>query len=136
MFRPELLIRFLAKIADSNPERARRLSPLRHVLPPRPGGVLELLDTLPDADVVVVAHAGLDGFGSFRELARSVPVHDAIRVTAWRIPVADIPIDANDRITWLDEQWLQALNGLLIETVKCGVSTQWFSVACPQPHEV
>ncbi len=107
LFRPELLVRFLTKIADTSPERAERLSPLRHVLPPRPGGVLELLDTLPNADVVVVAHAGLDRFGSFGELARSVPLHDAIKVTAWRIPAADIPIDANDRITWLDEQWLR-----------------------------
>lgn len=107
LFRPELLIRFLTKIARTKPERAQRLSALRHVLPPLPGGVLELLDARPDADVVVIAHAGLDGFSSFGELARAVPVHDAIQVTAWRIPVAAIPIDANDRITWLDEQWLR-----------------------------
>ena len=56
------------------------------MLPPRPGGVLALLDVLPTADVVVVAHTGLDEFGSFRELARSVPLTEPIRCIAWRIP--------------------------------------------------
>jgi 1-acyl-sn-glycerol-3-phosphate acyltransferase len=107
LFRPELLTRFLSKLTDTNPDRAQRLSGLRHVLPPRPGGGLALLDAIPHADVVVIAHAGLDRFGTFTELSRAVPLHDAIQVTAWRIPATDIPPEASDRVAWLDEQWIR-----------------------------
>jgi len=106
LFRPELLTRFLAKLIDTDPDRAQRVSGLRHVLPPRPGGVLALLDSIPHADVVVIAHAGLDQFGSFKELARAVPLKDAIQVTAWRIASDTIPTDTPDRVAWLDQQWV------------------------------
>ena len=107
LFRPGLRDRFLAKIASIDPERAVRLESLRHVLPPRPGGVLALLDAMPLVDVVVIAHAGLDQFGTFGSLARSAPLPQPITVTAWRIRCADIPSDLNERIIWLDKQWLR-----------------------------
>jgi 1-acyl-sn-glycerol-3-phosphate acyltransferase len=106
LFREEVLHRALARLADTNPERFARLSEIRHVLPPRPGGVLALLDALPGVDVVVVAHTGLDRFASFRELARAVPLVEPIRCIAWRIPSADIPNGPEARIRWLDERWL------------------------------
>ena len=105
LFRPELLSRFLAKFADTNPDRAHRLASLRHVLPPRPAGVVALLDTIPEADVVVIAHAGLDRFATFTALGRASPLIEPIRVTAWRVPADDIPGADADRIAWLDEQW-------------------------------
>ncbi len=107
LFRPEPLTRFLTKLEATNPERGRRLSGLRHVLPPRPGGVLALLDAIPHADVVTIAHAGLDQYSSFSDLARAAPLAEAISVTAWRTPATDIPTDSNGRIAWLDEQWLR-----------------------------
>ncbi|MEO8266090.1 MAG: 1-acyl-sn-glycerol-3-phosphate acyltransferase [Ilumatobacteraceae bacterium] len=107
LFRPELLTRFLTKLEATNPDRGRRLVGLRHVLPPRPGGVLTLLDAIPQADVVTIAHAGLDQYGSFSDLARAAPLDDPINVTAWRTPAKDIPTDPSDRIAWLDEQWLR-----------------------------
>lgn len=107
LFRPELLTRFLAKLTETNPVRAQRLAPLHYTLPPRPGGVLSLLTAMPNTDVVVIAHAGLDRFGTFADLARSVPLTDAIRLTAWRIAASDIPDNDGDRIAWLDEQWLR-----------------------------
>ena len=106
LFRPEVLCRALVRLEGTNPQRFARLSEIRHVLPPRPGGVLALLDALPGVDVVVLAHTGLDQFASFRELARSVPLVGPIRCTAWRIPFADVPADPEPRIQWLDEQWL------------------------------
>jgi 1-acyl-sn-glycerol-3-phosphate acyltransferase len=105
LFRPDRLQRAAQRLAADNPERATRLSSLTHVLPPRPGGVLALLDTV-QADVVVIAHSGFDHYPSFRALARAVPLSQPILVTAWRIPVNHIPADDTDRITWLDEQWL------------------------------
>ena len=104
LFRPDRLERSLARLASEHPERAARLASLRHVLPPRPGGVLTLLDTVP-ADVVVMAHRGLDRFGSFADLARAVPLSHPITVTAWRVGRDEIPDDDAGRIAWLDEQW-------------------------------
>lgn len=105
LFRPDRLERAVSRLALDNPGRFARLASLRHVLPPRPGGVLALLDTIP-ADVVVIAHDGLDRYASFTELAKAVPLRDPIRVTAWRVPAAQIPVGDADRIAWLDEQWV------------------------------
>ncbi len=107
LFRPDRLERAKTRLALENPERAARLDSLSHVLPPRPGGVLALLDTIP-ADVVVIAHTGLDQYASFTELAKAVPLRNPIHVTAWRVPADQIPADDGERIAWLDEQWLLA----------------------------
>ncbi len=103
--RPDRLERVTARLAAENPERAARLASLGHVLPPRPGGVLALVDSVP-ADVVVISHRRLDQFGSLTDLAKAVPLRDPIRITAWRIPVDQIPTGDAERIAWLDEQWL------------------------------
>ncbi len=106
LFRADLRDRFLTKIALTDPDRAHRLAPLRHVLPPRPGGVLALIDALPSADVVTIAHAGLDRFSNFTDLARNAPLPLPLAVTAQRVSAADIPHGLNERTVWLDEQWL------------------------------
>jgi 1-acyl-sn-glycerol-3-phosphate acyltransferase len=107
LFRPDRLERALARLTTDNPDRGGRLAGLRHVLPPRPGGMLALLDSMPDTDVVVIAHAGLDQFATFAGLAGAVPLRDPIRVLAWRVPAADIPSDDLGRTAWLDQQWLR-----------------------------
>jgi 1-acyl-sn-glycerol-3-phosphate acyltransferase len=108
LFRPDRLTRSLARLVEQNPARGERLARLRHLLPPRPGGTLALLDTLPAADVVVVTHTGLDRFRSFKELAAAVPLREPIRIAAWRVPRAEVSDDDLARIGWLDEQWLRA----------------------------
>ena len=105
LFSPDSLERAKTRLAHENPERAARLDSLSHVLPPRPGGVLALIDTVP-ADIVVIAHTGLDHYASFAELAKAVPLRNPVRVNAWRIPTDQIPKDDLDRIAWLDEQWV------------------------------
>ena len=105
LFRPDRLQRAVARLAHENPDRADRLRSLSYVLPPRPGGVLALLDTIP-ADIVVISHTGLDRYASFTELAKAVPLRKPIRVTAWRILANQIPVGDTDRIVWLDEQWV------------------------------
>lgn len=105
LFRPDRLERAMARLTLENPDRAARLASLEHVLPPRPGGVLALLDSIP-ADIVVIAHTGLDHYASFTDLAKGVPLRDPVRVTAWRVPRDRIPDGDAERIGWLDEQWL------------------------------
>ena len=106
LYREDVRRRALARLGATDPDRAARLEGLRHVLPPRPGGVLALLDALPAADVVVLVHTGLDGYASFRDLVGAVPLPEPIRCTAWRIPSAAVPAAPEQRIEWLDEQWL------------------------------
>jgi SAM-dependent methyltransferase len=73
LFRPDVLARALARLSERDPDRARRLAGLRHLLPPRPGGLNALLDAAPDADVVVVNHAGLDHHPTLASVARDAP---------------------------------------------------------------
>lgn len=107
LFRPDALDRALARLQDSDPVRADRLRSLRHVLPPRPGGVLSLLEGAPDADVVIVAHAGFETIPTIAELSRRAPLGQAIRVAVWRAPRASIPDDPDGCTKWLDDQWLR-----------------------------
>ena len=107
LFRPDALERALARLEGSDPVRAERLRDLRHVLPPRPGGVLSLLDGAPDADVVLIAHAGFEAIPSIAELSRRAPLDQAISVAVWRVPRAQIPDDADGRVKWLDDEWLR-----------------------------
>ena len=106
LFRPDVLDRSIGRLATTDPERAGRLGGLTHLLPPRPGGMLTLLDALPDADVVVLDHRGLDRYRRLADIARSAPITDPITVTARRIPRSQIPSDHAARTRWLDDIWL------------------------------
>jgi 1-acyl-sn-glycerol-3-phosphate acyltransferase len=77
---------------------------LRRVLPPRPAGTLALLEDS-DADVVVLAHSGLEGFATVKEIWRGDIVGSRIAVKLWRVPVSQIPQDRGERVTWLFELW-------------------------------
>lgn len=100
------LLRSMEKLHDRDPERAERLAGLRSALPPRPGGLFALLDSVPEADIVIVDHRGLDEFPTLALLADAVPVDRTIRVTAHRIDRSTIPENRRRRILWLDELWL------------------------------
>ena len=123
LFRPDRLERAKARLTLENPERAARLASLSHVLPARPSGVLALVNSIA-ADVVVIAHTGLDHFGSFAELAKAVPLRQPINITAWRIPADQIPAGEDERIAWLDEQWV-LVNERVANRVRNADSHQW-----------
>lgn len=98
--------RILARMGERDPERARRLQPLRHLLPPKVSGVRALLDAAPQARVVVMTHTGFEGFDTFgniiRELTRGVRAHFVIE----HVPRRVIPTD-DSVVAWLDATWLQ-----------------------------
>lgn len=106
LFRPSVRDRSLSRLVASDPVRGTRLSSLQHLLPPRPGGLLALLDALPGADVIVVRHQGLDRYARVADLWRSVPVKHPVSVNAERIPRSEIPDDEAGRTRWLDDLWL------------------------------
>jgi 1-acyl-sn-glycerol-3-phosphate acyltransferase len=85
-------------------DRARELN---HLLPIKPGGVLALLDAAPACDVVVVGHAGLEGFARPADIWRGGLVGRTIKVKFWRRPASDVPRDPDARLQWLHEWWKQ-----------------------------
>jgi 1-acyl-sn-glycerol-3-phosphate acyltransferase len=105
-FTPAKRARVLARFRERGDARAlERGEQLRHVLPPRRGGSLALLQAAPDADVVVCAHTGLDAVTHFRDLWRGAAKGRVLRACFWRIPRADIPADDDARADWLHAQW-------------------------------
>ncbi len=91
--------------AEGDAEAAARAKSLRRVLPPRVGGAFALLDSAPDADVVIAAHSGFEGAATFPALWRGEIVGRTIRVRFWRVPRSQIPEDPRSRSHWLHEQW-------------------------------
>lgn len=115
---PAKRARALVRIAERDPERAKRLGELTRLLPPRPGGSRALVEGAPGADVVLAWHTGFDGLDSFggiiAKLSRPLP---PVRFVVRRVLRDDVPSgDAFER--WLDDEWLRmdaevdaALNG-------------------------
>lgn len=99
--------RALEKLQDGDPEIFERAQRLRHVLPPRLGGPLALLDAAASADVVVLAHHGLEGFAHLRDIWVGGMVNATIRVKLWRIPRSELPAEPADQVDWLYDLWTQ-----------------------------
>lgn len=104
---PERRARAIAQIAERDPARARRMDRLGHVLPPKVGGLLAVLDGAPRADLVVMAHAGLDGLRLISDIWGGALVGRRIRVRFARTAREDIPEDRDGRIAWLDATWVE-----------------------------
>jgi 1-acyl-sn-glycerol-3-phosphate acyltransferase len=86
-------------------DMARRSEEMRHVLPPRPGGVAAALTAAPNADVVWVAHAGLDHLHTVADVWRELPLDDTVQMRWWQVPAADVPSGEAARVEWLYHWW-------------------------------
>ena len=84
---------------------ATRAEAMQHVLAPRPGGFLAALDAAPEADVVLVAHTGLDHLLTVADLWRELPMDKQLIMRWWRVPREEIPSDRTERIDWLFAWW-------------------------------
>jgi 1-acyl-sn-glycerol-3-phosphate acyltransferase len=82
-----------------------RAEKLRHVLPPRLGGTMALLDAETGADVVFCVHFGFDGIRRFQEFLGGGLIDRTIEVEFWRVPASSIPEDRDARIGWLYDHW-------------------------------
>ena len=96
----------------------RRAEAMRHVLPPRPAGVTAALQAAPHADVVFVAHTGLEHLSTVRDLWRGLPMDKTLYLRWWFIPAADIPHDETQLTDWL-YHWWETIDGW-IETTQAG----------------
>ncbi len=84
---------------------ADRAAALRNVLPPRPAGSLAAIAACPDADVVFVAHTGLDQIATIADLWTAIPDHKVVEL-AWRVlPPRDIPESDEERLELLYQAW-------------------------------
>ena len=97
----------VSSLERRNPGRADAARSINHLLPPRPGGTLALLDGAPNADVVVFGHIGFEPFGTIPEILRNIGGSHPVRVKAWRFPRSEVPDDRDDRIDWLFERWIE-----------------------------
>jgi 1-acyl-sn-glycerol-3-phosphate acyltransferase len=86
-------------------DMADRAEQLTNVLAPQPGGSLAALDANPDADVLLVAHTGLDHFTGLGDIWRELPMDKKLLMGWWRVPRAEIPEGREERIVWLFDWW-------------------------------
>lgn len=105
-FTPKRRTRAIERLRRSgHEEAATRATLLRHVLPPRPSGVLAALDGAPQADVVFIAHTGLDHMITVRDIWREIPERKRLHTRLTFVRRADIPESKDERIEWLNDHW-------------------------------
>ena len=86
-------------------EDAERAREMRHVLVPRLGGTSAAVSAAPTADVIFVAHTGLEDLSSIVDLYRGVPMDASIRVKLWRVPAAEVPPRQEAASAWIHGWW-------------------------------
>ena len=97
------------RLDDAVPSRAYMRFVLdgarEHVLPPRLGGALALLEGAPDADIVFCAHTGLEGAASLTDIRNGELVGRVVKIAYWRVPRSEVPRATQERTRWLLEKW-------------------------------
>lgn len=91
--------------AGGHTELARRAERLENTLPPRLGGTLALLEANPGLDVVFAVHTGFEGTTSFWQIWHGALRDTDVHVEFWRVPASEIPVDREERVEWLFENW-------------------------------
>jgi 1-acyl-sn-glycerol-3-phosphate acyltransferase len=86
-------------------EAAERAQALRHLLAPRPGGVLAALDAAAGAGVVFVAHTGLERMSTIADVWRQLPMDKQITMRFWSVSPEDVPAGQAERLEWLYHWW-------------------------------
>ena len=86
---------------------AERARDMPNLLPPRPGGAIAAIAACPDADVIFVAHAGLDNIVTVGDVWGKFPIDQVIRARWWRVPPDQVPraADHEAQVQWLYDWW-------------------------------
>jgi 1-acyl-sn-glycerol-3-phosphate acyltransferase len=90
---------------DRRHEEARRARAMANLLPPRSGGAFAAIDSAPTADVIFVAHTGLDDLITVRDIWRALPMEQMIKAKWWRVPASEVPRQRDEVVRWLYEWW-------------------------------
>jgi 1-acyl-sn-glycerol-3-phosphate acyltransferase len=102
---PAKLARAKEIIAERQPEIAPLAERLRHLLPPRLGGTLLLLENAREADVVIFGHVGLDGFEYVSDIWSGGLIGTTVHLKFWRFPATEVPSEREELIAWLYARW-------------------------------
>jgi 1-acyl-sn-glycerol-3-phosphate acyltransferase len=86
---------------------AERAAAMPNLLPPRAGGAFAAIGACPSADVIFVAHTGLDKLISVRDVWQSLRTDVTVRARWWRVPAAELPrgADHETQVNWLFDWW-------------------------------
>ena len=107
-FTPRRRLRAIASLRRRGLARASaRAHHLRNLLPPQPAGVFAAVDAAPHADLVFVAHTGLDHMQSVGQVWRGLPLTLPVEVTWWTIPAERVPMEEDARLRWLHGNWAE-----------------------------
>ncbi|HYH96875.1 lysophospholipid acyltransferase family protein [Hyalangium sp.] len=103
-FSPKKLEASVARLTqEGRTELARIAQGYQHVLPPRLGGPLKLLEHAPGLDVVLLEQTGFEGAVSLAHFWRGAFIGRTIELRLRRVAAGDIPHEQRD--LWLFEQW-------------------------------
>ena len=93
-------------IAERQPEIAPLADRLNHLLPPRLGGPLALIDeAAAGTDIVFCAHYGFDGVRTVADIRAGVLVGKTVKIRFWRYPASELPSGEKARTEWLYDRW-------------------------------
>jgi Acyltransferase len=89
------------------PDLAERAAAMPNVLPPHASGALAAIEACPQADVIFVAHTGLDRLVSVRDVWRGLRADMEIRARWWHVPASSVPraVGREAQLTWLYDWW-------------------------------
>ena len=105
-FTPRRRLRAIERLRSRGLEdMAVRAEGLRHVLAPKPGGLLAAIEAAPDAGVIFVAHTGLDRMTTVGDIWRELPMDKQLIMRFWSVPPEDVPTGEQERIAWLYDWW-------------------------------
>jgi 1-acyl-sn-glycerol-3-phosphate acyltransferase len=115
-FTPQRRFRAIQRLRERGLARAvRRAEAMRHVLPPRPAGVTAALRAAPHADIVFVAHTGLEHLSTLRDLWRGLPMDKTLHMRWWFVPASEVPREGSEQTDWL-YHWWETIDDWITET--------------------
>ena len=99
---PRRRTRRIAQLRESGREDfAARAEAMSNVMAPHSGGLLTAIAAAPEAEIVMLAHTGLDRLETVRDIWRELPVDKSITLKTWTATPA--PTEAADE--WLFGWW-------------------------------
>ena len=105
-FTSERRAKILARLEEKGEvARLATAKSFQHVLPPRLGGVMGLMDAASQADVVFCAHSGMEKLTRLGDVLSGKVLGAELRVLCWRVSADSIPRGEAEREVWLEEEW-------------------------------
>jgi len=86
-------------------EEAAKARAMEYLLPPKPGGALAAIAAAPTADVIFVAHTGLEHVITLGDVWRALPMEQVLKARWWRVPADQVPVGHEAQVDWLYEWW-------------------------------